>query len=211
MDDGRMDIDSGPTTGRRKSISFNPLTRSNSGSMYSIERTGKLPGSEYRKDISRRPEQVYGEPITEVRKQELWSNSSNLNQAKQEVKREGSPYVHLADEPSFIQAANNRVINQGINQEVQYFLKNRYNWNTIAEIFLSRLGSVSGVGTSDDMKDYQVIYYQMLNLVRDPSGKLQQRLIQAIDILGGYNRVGRARRKTRGRKKLRKTTRKSKQ
>ena len=211
MDDGRMDIDSGAPTGRRKSITFNQLTRSDSGSLYPIERPGKLPGSTYRK-VAPYPQQVYGEPITKDRREELWSNSSNLKEAKQEVKREGSPYVHLADEPSFIQAANNRIINQGINQEVQYFLVNKkYNWNTIAEIFLSRLGSVSGVGTSDDMKDYQVIYYQMLNLVRDPSGRLQQRLIQAIDILGGYNRVGRARRKTRGRKKLRKTRRKSKQ
>ena len=210
-----MDIDSGPATGRRKSISFNPLTRSNSGSMYPVERPDKLPGSEYRKDISRRPAQVYGEPVEEF-KNELWSNGTNLFEAKQEMRNEGGPRYHLISDPYFYQSLDNSVINANLNMEAMEYKNRGYDWRNIAKIFLSRLNDVLYRGSAEDRRDYQVVYFKLLSLIksgllRDEKHDIEPSLVRAIDVLGGYERVGRARRKTRGRKKLRKTRRKSKQ
>ena len=195
-----------------RNVVFSELARSNSGSDYPIERPGKLPGSKYRL-VGPPPEQLYNEPISKDFKNELWSTNDDKNEAKKNAREEGGLKVHLLDDPSIVQALNNQSLNAGIQEEIQTLKYYKYSWRRIAEVFLSRLGSITGLGTKQEMKDYQVLYFKLLNLIpsgllEDPYHDMEERLYDAIDILGGIDKVGKGRRKTRGSKKLRKTIRK---
>ena len=196
----------------RREVVINPIVRSSTGSEYPIERPGKLPGSKYRL-IGPPPEQLYNEPITKDFKDELWSTNDDKNEAKKNAREEGGLKVHLLDDPSIVQALNNQSLNAGIQEEIQTLKYYKYSWRRIAEVFLSRFDSLVISGTREEVRDYQVLYFKLLNLIpsgllEDPHHDMEERLYQAIDILGGIDKVGKARRKTRGRKKLRKTIRK---
>lgn len=195
-----------------RGVAFNQFARSNTGSDYPIERPGKLPGSKYRL-IGPPPEQLYNEPITKDFKNELWSTNDDKNEAKKNAREEGGLKVHLLDDPSIVQALNNQSLNAGIQAEVEFYRQQKQSWRYIAEVFLSRFDSLVLSGTREQMRDYQVLYFKLLNLIpsgllEDPYHDMEERLYQAIDILGGIDKVGKGRRKTRGRKKLRKTIRK---
>ena len=195
-----------------RGVYFNQIARSNSGSDYPIERPGKLPGSKYRL-IGPPPQQLYNEPITEDFKNELWSTNDDKNEAKKNAREEGGLKVHLLDDPSIVQALNNQSLNAGIQEEIQKLKYYKYSWRRIAEVFLSRFDSLVLSGTREELRDYQVLYFKLLNLIpsgllEDPHHDMEERLYQAIDILGGIDKIGKGRRKTRGRKKLRKTIRK---
>jgi hypothetical protein len=211
-----MNINSGQSTKRRKSISFNPLARSNSGSDYPTERPDRTPGYIYRKKYQP-PSTIYDQPVTKDLKEEFWTSDKEYQNAKIERNNEGGPRVHLLDDPRIVQALNNTVLNTGIQDEITTLRRLNRSWRYIAEVFLSRLGSLTGLGTKEDIRNYQVLYFKLLNLIpsgllEDPHHDIEYKLIQAIDILGdgSWSSIGRARRKTRGRKKLRKTIRKSK-
>jgi len=212
-----MDVTSSQSTKRRRSISFNPLARSNSGSDYPTERPDRTPGNIYRK-IYQPPSTIYDQPVTKDLKEQLWTTDKEYNDAKIERNKEGGPRAHLLDDPRIVQALNNTVLNTGIQDEITMLRRLKRSWRYIAELFLSRLGSVTGLGTKEDIRNYQVLYFKLLNLIpsgllEDPHHDMEDKLIQAIDSLGdgNWSSIGRARRKTRGRKKLRKTIRKSKQ
>lgn len=205
---GSMEVDDPQP---HRSVAFNQIARSNSGSFYPLEYERAVPGSKYRLKPSP-PQTLYSEPAQNVKGQ-LWSNSQDRRTAKQESDFEGGPRAHLIDDPMFFQSLNNRALNVGIQAEVESLQRSGYSWRYIAEVFFSRLGSLTGLGTKQDMKDYQVLYFKLLSLIpsgllEDPTGEMKSKLIYAIDILGGKDKVGKARRKTRGRKKLRKTIRK---
>ena len=204
-----MEVDDDPQPPR--GVSFNQFARSNTGSDYPVQYERAVPGSQYRLKAPV-PQTLYDEPAQNVKGQ-LWSNSQDRRTAKQESDFEGGPRAHLIDDPMFFQSLNNRALNVGIQAEVEFYRQQKQSWRYIAEVFFSRLGSLTGLGTKQDMKDYQVLYFKLLSLIpsgllQDPTGEMKSKLIYAIDILGGKDKVGKARRKTRGRKKLRKTIRK---
>jgi hypothetical protein len=199
----------------RREVAINPIVRSSTGSDYPIERSGKLPGSKYRL-VGPPPQQLYNEPITKDFKDELWSTNEDKNEAKKNAREEGGLKVHLLDDANIVQALNNQSLNTGIQEEIITLRRLKRSWRYIAEVFLSRFDSLVLSGTKEELRDYQVLYFKLLNLIpsgllEDPHHDMEERLYQSIDILGGIDKVGRARRKTRGRKKLRKTIRKSKQ
>jgi hypothetical protein len=212
-----MDINSGQTTGKNKGVSFGEFARSNTGSDYPTERPDRTPGNIYRKKYQP-PSTIYDQPVTKDLKEEFWTSDKEYQDAKIERNKEGGPRVHLLDDPRIVQALNNTVLNTGIQDEITTLRRLKRSWRYIAEVFLSRLGSLTGLGTKEDIRNYQVLYFKLLNLIpsgllEDPHHDMEDKLIQAIDSLGdgNWSSIGRARRKTRGRKKLRKTIRKSKQ
>ena len=110
--------------------------------------------------------------------------------------------------------SKNTRMNSDINSQILYMMKyQNASWNDIAVMALNDAQRVQTIQDprllAKTIREYRILYFKLLNLPdRLVDASLKPHLYNVLQRWGGVELVGKGRRKTRGRKKLRKTIRK---
>lgn len=192
-----------------RNLGFLPTTRSSSGSTYDTKDDRGVSAQDYARRAPY-PQTVYGQPLAQV-KGELWSGNPEKQQAQIEAVGEGGPRALLETEPELRQALQNANVMAHLGSQLDAYKRGK-TWEDVSRAVLPH-ADVIVKSTDPEMKknhsrEYRILYFKLSQLVKDDAVK--QRLLEAIEKIGGMGEVGKGRRrKTRkGRKSRKRTMRK---
>lgn len=192
-----------------RNLGFLPTTRSSSGSEYLTKDDRGVSAQDYARRAPY-PQTVYGQPLAQV-KGELWSGNPEKQEAQLEAIKEGGPRALLETEPELRRALENAGIQSHLAGQLAAFKQGK-TWEDVSRAVLPHadtiVASPDPVMKRDHSREYRILYFKLSQLVKDDAVK--QRLLEAIEKIGGMGEVGKGRRrKTRkGRKSRKRTVRK---